>query len=50
MANGKICVECYTIIQNASLQCNYCGALQLNFYKKEERKRELSELKDNAHK
>lgn len=34
MANGKICIECYRIIPNASLQCYYCGAMQLNFYRK----------------
>lgn len=37
MANGKICINCYCIIPNASLQCYNCGELQLAFYVKAER-------------
>lgn len=38
MANGKICIACFYIIPNASQQCNYCGQMQLNFYKRQETK------------
>lgn len=41
MANGKVCVECFVIINNACDQCYACGALQLSFYKKQD----ASELK-----
>lgn len=50
MANGKICVNCFYIIPNASLQCYHCGELQLNFYNKEERKKEKQEKLDHASK
>lgn len=40
MANGKCCIKCLAIISNACLQCYHCGALQLAFYAKEERKSE----------
>lgn len=48
MANGKICVNCYAILNNANIVCYYCNEPQIAFYKKEERKQEIlqKEFKD----
>lgn len=48
MPNGKICIECYCIINNASHQCYNCGALQLTFYNKKEKEKEKCVKKSNA--